>query len=125
MKTFNRARIVFALVLALLAVGTIGFHLVEGWPWFQSFYGTLMTVSTVGAEPENQLSDRGRVFNVVLIFLGVGVVGFAIGTLTHTVIQSELGSFFGRRRMEKEISRLHDHFIICGAGRVGRRVAAE
>jgi voltage-gated potassium channel len=125
MRKVNRTSIVFILILALLTVGTLGFHVIEGWPWFQAFYGTLMTVSTIGAEPENQLSHSGRVFNVVLIFFGLSVVGFAIGTLTHGVIQSELGAFFGRRRMEKEISKLQDHFIICGAGRVGRRVAAE
>jgi len=113
------------LVIALLAVGTIGFHIIENWSWFQAFYGTLMTVSTIGADPENQLSQAGRTFNVVLIFLGLGVVGFAIGTLSHAVIQSELGNVFGRRRMEKEITKLHDHFIICGVGRVGRRVALE
>jgi voltage-gated potassium channel len=121
----NRATIVFALIAALLAIGTVGFHLIEGWTWFDSFYGTLMTVSTIGAEPENRLSIAGRAFNVVLIFLGVGVVAFAIGVFTRTVIEFELGSFFGRRRMEKDIARLKDHFIICGAGRVGRRVAAE
>ena len=116
---------VVAFVLGLLLVGTVGFHAIEGWPWFQALYGTLMTVSTIGAEPVNQLSYAGRVFNVVLIFLGIGVVGFAMATLTHAVIESELGSFFGRRRMEKEISRLRDHIIICGVGRVGRRVATE
>jgi voltage-gated potassium channel len=125
MRIFNRATLVFTLVLGLLVVGTVGFHVIEGWPWFQSFYGTLMTVSTIGSDPEERLSHNGRVFNVVLIFLGVGAVGFSIGTLTHAVIESELGLFFGRRRMEKEISKLRDHFIICGAGRVGRKVAAE
>lgn len=125
LKPIRRATIVFSFVLTLFAVGTVGFHVIERWPWFQSFYGTLMTVSTIGAEPVNQLSHAGRVFNVILVFLGLGVVGFAIGTLTHAVIQSELGVFFGRRRMEKEISKLRDHFIICGAGRVGRRVAME
>jgi voltage-gated potassium channel len=125
MRLSARATLVFILVIALLAVGTVGFHLIEHWSWFQAFYGTLMTISTIGAEPENQLSHAGRVYNVVLIFLGLGVVGFAIGTLTHAVIQSELGDIFGRRRMEKEISKLRDHFIICGAGRVGRRVALE
>jgi len=121
----SRATIVFALVAALLAVGTIGFRLIEGWPWFDAFYVTLMTISTIGAEPENKLSHMGRFFNVVLIFFGIGVVAFAIGTFTRAVIEFELGSFFGRRRMEKEISRLKDHLIICGAGRVGRRVATE
>jgi voltage-gated potassium channel len=125
MRLSSRAMLVLILMIALLTVGTTGFHYIEGWSWFKAFYGTLMTVSTIGAEPENELSHAGRAFNVVLIFLGLGVVGFAIGTLTHAVIQSELGEIFGRRRMEKEISKLKDHFIICGAGRVGRRVALE
>ncbi|MBZ5562600.1 MAG: potassium channel protein [Acidobacteriia bacterium] len=125
MRPSSRITLAVSLLFALLAVGTAGFHFIEKWPWFQSLYGTLMTVSTIGAEPENQLSPSGRIFNVMLIFAGLGVVGFAIGTLTHAVIQSELGVFFGRRRMEKEIAKLRDHFIICGAGRVGRRVAGE
>lgn len=125
MKLLNRATIIFGLVIALIGVGTVGFHLVEGWPWFDSFYGTLMTVSTIGAEPENQLSRSGRIFNVVLIFLGIGVVGFAVGSLTRAVVEFELGIFFGRRRMEKEIARMKGHIIICGAGRVGRRIAGE
>ena len=125
LRSLHRAAIVLGLIVVLLTVGTVGFHLVEKWSWFQSFYTTLMTVSTIGAEPENQLSHAGRVFNVVLIFLGLGVVGFAIGTFTHAVIEFELGEFFGRRRMERNISKLKDHFIICGVGRVGRRLAVE
>jgi voltage-gated potassium channel len=121
----RRVGIVFALVVGLVGFGTIGFHLIERWPWFQCLYATLMTVSTIGAEPENQLSLTGRYFNVALIFLGIGVIGYVIGMLTHGVIESELGSFFGRRRMEKEIANLRDHFIICGLGRVGRRIAAD
>lgn len=125
LQILSRATMVIGLVVALIALGTVGFHIIEGWPWFLSFYGTLMTVSTIGADPESQLSPPGRLFNVALIVLGVGVVGFAMATLTRAVIEFELSTFFGRRRMEKEISRLRDHFIICGAGRVGRRVAME
>ncbi|HZT70647.1 MAG TPA: potassium channel protein [Terriglobia bacterium] len=125
MKGIRTAVLIVALLAALIGVGTVGFHLVQGWGWFQSLYTTLMTLSTIGAGPENELSRRGQVFNVVLILLGVGTVGFAIGALTRAVIEFELGSFFGRRRMEKEISALNNHFIICGVGRVGRRVAAE
>jgi voltage-gated potassium channel len=113
------------LVLVLIAAGTVGFHLIQGWEWFQAFYGTLMTISTIGAEPENQLSRAGRIFNAFLILAGLGVVGFAIGSFTHAVIESELGSFFGRRKMKGEIAKLKDHFIICGVGRVGRRIALE
>ena len=113
------------MVAVLLGIGTLGFRLTEHWSWFNCFYATLMTVSTIGAEPENQLSHSGQVFNVVLIFLGLGVIGMGIGTLTHGVIQSELGVFFGRRRMDREIAHIHDHVIVCGAGRVGRRIASE
>ena len=91
MRLSSRAMLVLVLLISLLAVGTVGFHFIEKWGWFTALYGTMMTISTIGAEPENQLSHAGRVFNVVLIFLGLVVVGFAIGTLTHAVIQSELG----------------------------------
>jgi len=124
-QLLNRATMILGLLLVLISVGTFGFHVIEGWPWFKALYGTLMTVSTIGAEPENELSREGQVFNVALIFMGVCVVGFAIGSLTRAVVEFELGSFFGRRRMEKEIHRLKDHFIVCGAGRVGRHIAME
>lgn len=125
MRLFRQIAVVAALVVSLLVIGTLGFRLIEHWPWFKSLYATMMTVSTIGAEPENELSQAGRTFNIVLMFLGIVIIAYAAGSLTHGVIQSELGQFFGRRRMEKEISSLHDHFIICGAGRVGRRIAAE
>jgi voltage-gated potassium channel len=122
---FGRATTALALVLGLLTLGTVGFHVLEGWPWFRSAYGTLMTVSTIGAEPENQLSYPGQVFNVLIMILGFGVVGFIMAMIAQGVIEFELGTFFGRRRMEKEIARITDHIIICGAGRVGRRLALE
>ncbi len=124
-RNFRGVIFVLILVVVLIGVGTVGFHVIEGWKWFDAFYGTLMTVSTIGADPVNQLSHAGRIFNVGLIVLGVGVVGFAVGTFTQAMIQFELDTFVGRRRMEKEISKLRDHIIICGAGRVGRRVAME
>ena len=122
---FGKATTAVALVLGLLTLGTVGFHVVEGWSWFRSLYGTLMTVSTIGAEPENQLSYPGQVFNVLLIVLGVMIVGFIMAMIAQGVIEFELGTFFGRRRMEKELARIKDHIIICGAGRVGRRMATE
>ncbi len=119
------AAIILLAVLLVFGVGTVGFHVLEAWPWFKSFYTTLMTISTIGAGPESELTPRGQKFNIILILLGGVVVAFAIGSLTKAVIEFELGAFFGRRRMEKEISRLKDHFIVCGVGRVGRRVATE
>jgi voltage-gated potassium channel len=121
----NRASVLVLMVLSLVLVGTIGFEAIEGWGWFKSFYATLMTIATIGADPLNQLSPAGQKFNAVMIVCGVAVVGFAIGSLTQAMVEFELGSFFGKRRMEKEIAKMHNHFIICGAGRVGRRIAQE
>src|SRR3972149_1249661 len=73
-----------------------------------------------------RLTSRATIIvGLVLIFLSVGVIGISVGLVTQAVLEFERGSFFGRRRMEKEIARLKDHFIVCGAGRVGRRIAQE
>jgi voltage-gated potassium channel len=125
MKLRNRGTLILVLLGLLVGAGTVGFHAIEGWGWFESFYGTLMTISTIGSKPEDLLSPRGQVFNVVVMFAGLIVVGFAIGSVTAAVVQFELSSFFGRRRMEKEIAKLKNHYIICGVGRVGRRIASE
>src|SRR5690348_15184179 len=108
--------LILALLACVLTAGTVGFHVIEGWSWFESFYATLMTVSTIGSKPEDLLSKRGQIFNVAVMFAGLIVIGFMVGSVTATVIQFELSSFFGRRRMEKEIGKLKDHYIICGAG---------
>jgi len=121
----HRAFLVVAMVAALLFCGTLGFRITEGWSWFECLYCTLMTVSTVGAGPENELSKAGREFNVVILIFGLGVMGFAISSFARWVVESEFIKRFGRRRMEKEMAALKDHFIVCGLGRVGRRVALE
>ena len=116
--------IAIALVLLTFA-GTAGFHYIEHWSWFDSFYMVVITLSTIGYQEVHPLSHAGRVFNVVVITAGVALVFLMIGALTQALLEFELGKVFGRRRMEREVANLKDHFIICGAGRVGRSVAAE
>ena len=117
-------RMIFSLLAVLAVVGTIGFHLIEGWPWFDSFYTVLITVTTIGANAD-RMSEAGRQFSVFVIIVGVGLVFLAIGALASALLEFELLKIFGRRRMEREISRLKDHYVICGAGRVGRSVVRE
>jgi voltage-gated potassium channel len=83
------------------------------------------TFTTIGYQEVHPLSHAGRIFNVFLIVTGVALVFSLIGSLTQVFIESEFQQLFGRRKMEREISRLKDHYIICGAGRVGRSVAHE
>jgi voltage-gated potassium channel len=108
-----------------MLAGTAGFRFIEGWPWFDGFYMVVTTLTTIGYQETHPLSHAGRVFNVCIILAGVFLVFLAIGALTQALLEFELRSFFGRRKMERDIERLSDHYIICGAGRVGRSSARE
>jgi voltage-gated potassium channel len=125
MKPLRNLKLVALALLALFAIGTAGFHLIEGWPWFDSFYMVLITVTTIGYSEVHPLSHTGEIFNVFVIIIGVGLVFLLIGVVAQALLEFELTQFFGRRRMEREIDRLSGHFIICGAGRVGRSAARE
>ncbi|HEV8493486.1 MAG TPA: potassium channel family protein, partial [Candidatus Angelobacter sp.] len=112
-------------LLLLSAAGTVGFHFIEGWSWFDSFYMVVITMSTIGYQEVHPLSHAGRVFNVVIITAGVSLVFLMIGAATQALLEFELVKVFGKRRMERDIASLTDHYIICGAGRVGHSVAHE
>ena len=125
MRALYNLRLLGIALVGLILIGTAGFHFIEGWPWFDGLYMVVTTFTTIGYEEVHPLSHAGRVFNVVLILAGVSLVFLGIGFLTQALLEFELTSFFGRRKMEREIERLSDHYIICGAGRVGRSVARE
>ncbi|MGZ7091265.1 MAG: potassium channel family protein, partial [Candidatus Angelobacter sp.] len=101
------------------------FHFIEHWGWFDSFYMVVITLSTVGYQEVHPLSAAGRVFCIVLIVSGVALVFLMIGAATQALLEFELFKVFGKRRMERDIASLRDHYIICGAGRVGHSVAHE
>ena len=125
MAAIRHLRKIGALLLLVVAIGTAGFHYIEGWPWFDGFYMVVTTLTTIGYQELHPLSHAGRVFNVFIILSGVSLVLVGIGLLSQALLEFELQSFFGRRRMEREIGRLESHYIICGMGRVGRSVARE
>ena len=108
-----------------LAFGTFGFVLIEGYPVFDAFYMSLITIFTVGYNEIHPLSHAGRVFNSFLIFFGALTLLLAAGAMTQTIIELELNQFFGKRRIKNMVDSLQDHFIICGYGRVGRGAAEE
>ena len=123
MKALRNLRLVGVALAGVMLFGTAGYHYIEGWPWFDGFYMVVTTLTTIGYQEVHPLSHAGRVFNVFVIFAGVSMVLVAVGALTQALLEFELQSFFGRRRMEREIGRLSDHYIICGIGRVGRSAA--
>ncbi|HVX67273.1 MAG TPA: NAD-binding protein [Bryobacteraceae bacterium] len=113
------------LIAVVLAAGTLGFTFIAGYPPFDAFYMTLTTIATVGYREIHDLTTVGRIFNVFVIIVGVSTIFFAIGAMTQTVIELELGEFFGKRRMKRMIDKLEKHYIVCGYGRVGRAATRE
>jgi len=124
-RALPNLRIVLLALIALMLIGIAGFHYIEGWTWFEGFYMVLTTITTIGYGELHKLTPAGRVFNSFIIVTGVGLLLLLTGGAAQALLEFELETVFGRRRMEREISRLSGHFVICGVGRVGRSVARE
>jgi len=111
-----RIRIVMLTVLCAIAVGTVVFHLLEGWSILDSVYVTVQTVTTVGFGDLTPRTAVGRAFATLFMMVGVGIVLYALTSTVQTIVHSELFARYGHSR---KMSKLRNHFIICGAGRVG------
>jgi len=110
------------LILLMIFVGIIGFHIIEKWPFMDCLYMTVITIFTVGFKEVHDLSPAGRIFTVFIILGGVGAVLFAFTKLAEIVYEGGFYKFLRRRRMEKKLGHLKDHYIICGHGRMGSEV---
>ena len=123
----NRIRIAYAVVALSLAIalGTIGFHLIEHHSLLDSLYITVQTITTVGYGDVPPRTAAGRLFALVFMLLSVSTVAYILSTAAQSIIESELIATFGERRRTKKMSKLHDHFIICGAGRVGSQLIRQ
>jgi voltage-gated potassium channel len=109
-----------ALLGVVLVVGTLGYALIEGVSIFDAFYMVIITVSTVGYGYEFPLSPLGEAWTVLIIIMGIGVALYtAIASFEYVI---DLGEVRRRKKMERDISRLSGHIIVCGWGRVGRGV---
>jgi len=120
----NRFRIRYAVlaVAVAAALGTLGFHLIEGWSLVDSLYAATQTVTTVGYGDLAPATVNGRIFATIFMLVGVGIVLYSLTATVQSIVQSELLATFGQRRQLRKMSKLRDHFIICGAGRVGSRL---
>lgn len=110
------------MILILITVGVIGFHLIEGWSFLDCLYMTVITIFTVGFKEVKELSPPGQIFTILIILGGVGTAIFAFTKIGEIVFEGGIHKFWRRRKMEKKLGSLEDHYIICGHGRMGRIV---
>ncbi|MGO9580258.1 MAG: potassium channel family protein [Desulfobaccales bacterium] len=123
MVTFRKIAQWAACLLALLIFGSLGFMWLEGWNFFDALYMTVTTLATVGYGEIHPLDHIGRIYNMVLILTGMGVLFYIVSSLARVVIEGELQAVLGRRKLIKHIRRLKNHYIICGFGRIGEIIA--
>ncbi len=107
----------------IVAIGVFGYMIIEGWSFLDALYMTIITLSTVGYEEVHSLSTAGKVFSILLIIGGVGVMLYTLTAIVQYLIEGRFANIFGRRRMKEKISKLKKHVILCGYGQVGQEVA--
>lgn len=112
-------------LLGVFIYGLFIFMAVEGWNLLDSFYQVVMTLSTVGYMELHPLSDRARLMVSFLILMGVGSFAYLVGAFTQVVVEGRLHDLWGKRKVQKIIDSLEDHYIICGYGRIGAVIAEE
>jgi len=110
------------LILLIIVISTVGFHIIEGWPFLDCFYMTIITIFTVGFGEVRELSPSGQIFTIFVILGGVGTAIFAFTKLAEITFEGGINKFLRRKRMERKLRNLKDHYIICGHGRIGRIV---
>src|SRR5689334_16843709 len=121
----KRLILIAALLTSALLIGTLGFYFIEKWSLFDSFYMALITLTTVGYGEVHPLSTSGRVFASLLMLIGVTAVFVSIAVIGDTLLRLEMRDYFGQRRRERMLKEIAGHYIVCGAGRVGRSVIQE
>ena len=106
-------------VILVFVLGTVGYMWIEGWTFWDALYMTVITLTTTGFSEVNPLSTQGRVFTMLLLGVGLGIVLYAVTLIGEYIITARLGESWRSRYRMRQIEELTEHTIICGLGRVG------
>jgi len=112
--------LVLLLFVVIILGGSIGYMYFENLPFWDAMYLTIITIATVGYGDLVPVHPAGKVFTIFLLFAGAGLVMYTLGKITEAMVEGSLRKILKRRKMDKKIARLHNHFIICGFGRIGQ-----
>lgn len=111
--------------MLVVACGTLGYHLLEGWGWLDSFWMVVITLTTIGYSERFPLSPAGQLFTVGMITIGLGLSFYTVGQITRYMVEGDLAKDIATRRRRRQMNKLENHFIVIGHGRLGREVADE
>jgi voltage-gated potassium channel len=111
-------------LLMFLVIGPAGYVFLEGTSFLDGLYLTIITISTVGYGDIAPITSAGRLFTVLLIFSGVGYVMYMFGQITEAMVDGGLQRFVERKKMQKKMTRLQNHYIVCGFGRIGQEICS-
>ena len=118
-------RLALLSLTALAILGTLGYHILEQWPILDSLYMTVITLGTVGFKEVHELDATGKIFTICLVVFGVTIVFWAGTSLIEAVVGEQIWHEFQRKKMDKLLSKLTNHYIICGFGRMGQQIVKD
>ncbi len=122
---WKRLLLAFVVLAAVLLAGVAGYMTIEGWNFFDSFYMTVISLTTVGYGEVRDLSTNGRIFTIFLLFSGMGILAYGMGTFTAFLVEGHLMDYLRGRKMNKKIQRMRNHFRLCGYRGEGRYALEE
>ncbi|GAB4164925.1 MAG: potassium channel protein [Geothermobacteraceae bacterium] len=125
MDPVRHLRFSLVILVVIVGFGTLGYSLIEDWSAFDALYMTVITLATVGFREVHDLSPGGKAFTMLLIVFGAGIIAYAISNLIRLTVEGQLKQLLGRKKVEKQIARLQEHYIVCGYGRIGTLVCRE
>jgi len=120
MNSARHLAISITLAFLILVFGTIGYMAIEGWGFMDALYMTVITISTVGFSEVRPVDAIGRIFTMFIVLTGVGFSLYVAGAIVQFMVEGRIRQIMGRRRLDRKIRRLKNHYIVCGYGRIGR-----
>jgi len=110
----------FIVSCVIFSIGVMGYMTIEKWNLLDSAYMTAIILSTVGLMEVHEITPAGRIFTFFMIIIGAGYFLYIVGVIIQSIVEGEIQSILGRKRLDKKISKLKNHYIVCGYGRIGR-----